>query len=290
MKVDFELRNDGAAELVITDVHPTCGCTVASFDARIAPGAVGRIHAEIDTVDFAGPIAKTLTVLSNDPVQPRVMLTIKARVEPQVNAFPGYARFVFVQNQAPVTVEQWLWAENFADLRILAVKSPYDFVRGRRSARRPPTSGAPTRRASTSGSSRPPSSRMPRSARCATSWSSRPIIPSRRSSAWRSPASCGRCFGDSGGRRLRRPRPRRGVAGSQPGGGELRRSGARDCEGERFGAGRRVDDQADRGRPPLGGEAEADRQDAQGPRRRHRHASKPPAPCSPRCRCRCAAP
>ncbi len=129
VKVDFEVRNDGPAELVITDVHPTCGCTVASFDARIAPGAVGKIHAEMDTVDFAGPIAKTLTVLSNDPVQPRVMLTIKARVEPQVNAFPGYARFVFVQNQPPVTVKQWLWAENFADLRILAVKSPYDFVR-----------------------------------------------------------------------------------------------------------------------------------------------------------------
>lgn len=129
VKVDFELRNDGPVELVITDVHPTCGCTVASFDARIAPGAVGRIHAEMDTVDFSGPIAKTLTVLSNDPVQPRVMLTIKARVEPQVNAFPGYARFVFVQHQPPVTVKQWLWAENFADLRILAVKSPYDFVR-----------------------------------------------------------------------------------------------------------------------------------------------------------------
>ena len=128
VKVDFELRNDGPVELVITDVHPTCGCTVASFDARIAPGAVGRIHAEIDTVDFAGPIAKTLTVLSNDPVQPRVMLTIKARVEPQIHAFPGYSRFVFVQNQAPVTVKQWLWAENIDDLRILAVKSPYDFV------------------------------------------------------------------------------------------------------------------------------------------------------------------
>jgi hypothetical protein len=128
VKVDFELRNDGPVDLVISDVHPTCGCTIASFDSKIAPGAVGWIHAEIDTVDFSGPIAKTITVLSNDPVQPRITLTIKARVEPQIAAFPGYARFVYVQNQAPVTVKQWLWAENFPELKILEVKSPYKFL------------------------------------------------------------------------------------------------------------------------------------------------------------------
>lgn len=128
VKVDFEIRNDGPVELVLSDVHPTCGCTVASFDAKIAPGAVGKIHAEIDTVDFSGPIAKTITVLSNDPVQPRVTLTIKARVEPQIVSSPGYARFVFVQNQAPATVKQWLWSENFPGLKILAVKSPYKFI------------------------------------------------------------------------------------------------------------------------------------------------------------------
>ena len=128
VKVDFELRNDGPVDLLLSEVRPTCGCTVASFDARIAPGAVGKIHAEIDTVDFAGAIAKTITVLSNDPVQPRITLTIKARVEPQINAFPGYARFVHVQNQAPVTVKQWLWTDNFEDLKVLEVKSPYKFV------------------------------------------------------------------------------------------------------------------------------------------------------------------
>ena len=128
VKVDFELRNDGPVELVISDVHPTCGCTVASFDSRIAPGGVGKIHAEIDTVDFSGPIAKTLTVLSNDPVQPRVTLTIKARVEPQIHTQPAYARFVYVQKQAPVTVKQWLWSDNFNGFKILAVKSPYKFV------------------------------------------------------------------------------------------------------------------------------------------------------------------
>jgi len=128
VKVDFEIRNEGPVELLISNVHPTCGCTVASFDAKIAPGATGKIRAEIDTVDFSGPIAKTITVLSNDPVNPRVTLTIKARVEPQIDSFPGYARYVYVQNQAPATVKQWLWADKFPDFKILAVTSPYKFI------------------------------------------------------------------------------------------------------------------------------------------------------------------
>ena len=129
VKLDFEIRNDGPVELVITNVRPTCGCTVASFDAKIAPGATGKIHAEIDTVDFTGPIAKTITVLSNDPVNPRVTLTIKARVEPQISSFPGYARYVYVQSQAPATVKQWLWTDNFPEFKILEVTSPYKFIR-----------------------------------------------------------------------------------------------------------------------------------------------------------------
>jgi len=129
VKVDFEIRNAGTVDLLISNVRPTCGCTVASFDAKVAPGATGKIHAEIDTVDFAGPIAKTITVLSNDPVNPRVTLTIKARVEPQIYSFPGYARYVYVQSQAPATVKQWLWTDNFPDFKVLEVTSPYKFIR-----------------------------------------------------------------------------------------------------------------------------------------------------------------
>ncbi len=193
VKVDFELRNDGPAELLINNVHPTCGCTVASFDAKIAPGATGKIHAEIDTVDFSGPIAKTITVLSNDPLNPRLTLTIKARVEPQINSFPGYARFVYVQNQPTVSLKQWLWTDNFPDFKVLAVTSPYKFIH---TTFRAATGDELRAEASIpiSGSSNPRFSPTPRSERCATSWWSRPITPSRKSSDWRSPASSGRSF------------------------------------------------------------------------------------------------
>lgn len=129
VKVDFEIKNTGTGELVIQDVRPTCGCTVASFDARIAPGATGKIHAEVDTIDFGGPIAKTITVLSNDPTTPKLTLTVKAMVQPQVEAFPGFARYIYVQAHDPAVLKQWLWAENFDGFKVTEVVSPYKFIK-----------------------------------------------------------------------------------------------------------------------------------------------------------------
>ena len=128
IQVDFAIRNDGSAELLLYEVRPTCGCTVASFDNKIAPGAIGKIHAVVDTVDFNGPIAKSITVMSNDTANPRLTLTIKADIQPQVELYPGFARFNYVQSQGPSALKQWIWADNHADFKVTAVESPYDFI------------------------------------------------------------------------------------------------------------------------------------------------------------------
>jgi hypothetical protein len=78
---DFLVRNDGNAELLITEVRPSCGCTVASFDKSIAPGKLGKVHVVIDTTAFSGPIAKAVIVLTNDPALPQFQLTLRAKVE-----------------------------------------------------------------------------------------------------------------------------------------------------------------------------------------------------------------
>src|SRR5882757_6798837 len=53
---DFVIKNDGDADLTITNVQPACGCTVAEFDKLIKPGATGKVHAVVDTAAFGGPI------------------------------------------------------------------------------------------------------------------------------------------------------------------------------------------------------------------------------------------
>ena len=84
----FEVRNTGQAPLQITQVRPTCGCTVADFDREIPPGGIGKVRAELDTAAFSGPISKAVLVFSNDPVNSQINLVIKADVRSFVEVLP----------------------------------------------------------------------------------------------------------------------------------------------------------------------------------------------------------
>ena len=63
----FLVKNTGDADLQIIAAKPGCGCTVADFDKVIKPGETGKVTAHVDTTAFAGPIAKTVTLETNDP-------------------------------------------------------------------------------------------------------------------------------------------------------------------------------------------------------------------------------
>ncbi len=90
----FSVKNNGTQDLVISEARPSCGCTVASFDKTVKPGQSGKITATIDTKNFNGPITKSVTVVSNDPENPQMALTIKAIVKPYVEVAPQeFVRF-----------------------------------------------------------------------------------------------------------------------------------------------------------------------------------------------------
>jgi hypothetical protein len=75
----FEFTNTGDAELVITNVKSSCGCTVPKKpEEPIAPGASGSIEVKYDT-NRVGPIRKTVTVYSNAN-EPIKALKIKGEV------------------------------------------------------------------------------------------------------------------------------------------------------------------------------------------------------------------
>lgn len=124
----FVLENRGDSDLEILGVQADCGCTVVRFDQLIVSGGRGEITAEVDVSSFVGPIAKYVTVLTNDPVNPEVTLTIKAEVRPDVQAFPGYARFLTVVDEGEMTAEQTVWASSFENFEIVSASSPYDHV------------------------------------------------------------------------------------------------------------------------------------------------------------------
>ena len=127
---DFLIRNDGDAVLEILNIQPACGCTVAEFDKTIAPGKTGKVHAVVDTSTFGGPIAKGMSVFTNDPATPQLELTVRAKVEPYIAIKPGYARYVTVQGEAVEgDITQTLWATDDSAMEVVGVDSPWPYLK-----------------------------------------------------------------------------------------------------------------------------------------------------------------
>lgn len=84
----FEFTNTGDADLIITNVQSTCGCTVPSKPTEpIKPGKTGKIDVKYNM--HTGPIRKTITVESNavNVEEGRTVIKIKGEVieKPVVN-------------------------------------------------------------------------------------------------------------------------------------------------------------------------------------------------------------
>jgi hypothetical protein len=101
VEATFIVKNTGGSDLMISDARPSCGCTVASFDKIIKPGAEGKIQSSVDTKSFSGPISKSVLVVSNDPERPQLNLFIKAMVKPFVDVVPQpFVRFSVIKGDA----------------------------------------------------------------------------------------------------------------------------------------------------------------------------------------------
>ncbi len=129
IKATFEVRNTGKAPLEISQVRPTCGCTVANFTHSVAPGATGNITAEVDTTGFTGPISKAVLVFSNDPATPQVNLVIKADVRAFVEVLPRpLVIFTNVLQGEPATQKLVLASADGSDFKVesaAATSGPY---------------------------------------------------------------------------------------------------------------------------------------------------------------------
>jgi hypothetical protein len=122
----FLVKNTGDSDLQIIAAKPGCGCTVADFDKVIKPGETGKVTAHVDTTAFAGPIAKTVTLETNDPTTPTSQLTIHAVVKPYVEAFPaGFVRFNMLQGDAD-TQSVMLYSEEDEPFQVTKVEVPID--------------------------------------------------------------------------------------------------------------------------------------------------------------------
>ena len=91
---EFQFKNTGKADLILTNCRSSCGCTVPDWPREpIAPGKKGSIKVKYNTGRL-GVINKSITVESN-ATNNRVILNIKGNVNarpaesvPENNASP----------------------------------------------------------------------------------------------------------------------------------------------------------------------------------------------------------
>jgi glutathione peroxidase len=72
----FKIKNEGAAELVIHNVSPACGCTASDFPRKLAPGEEGKITLAVKTAGMNGKNDRYADVISNDTTQVSLKLWV----------------------------------------------------------------------------------------------------------------------------------------------------------------------------------------------------------------------
>jgi hypothetical protein len=83
---DFEFKNTGEADLIITSARGSCGCTVPDYPKTpIKPGETGNIKVSFDSRGKQGKTTKTVTIMCNTQEGNKI-LKINANIEvPQKN-------------------------------------------------------------------------------------------------------------------------------------------------------------------------------------------------------------
>ncbi len=77
IKYQFEFKNEGKSDLVILKVKTSCGCTTTALTQNtIKKGNTGFIEAVFDTEGRTGKQVKNITVITNDPANPEVVLEV----------------------------------------------------------------------------------------------------------------------------------------------------------------------------------------------------------------------
>jgi hypothetical protein len=217
----FEIRNEGEADLVIREVQAACGCTVASFDPRIPPEGSGSVRARLDTATLAGPVAKTITVLSNDPAIPRLVLTLRAEVATWVVVSPAYARLLAVQTEPAAATAVTLWNDDGPPIEIADVRTPAAWVSAsaRPAAASERVEGGPEAQWRIEDHARRRCTARPADRQARRAHQSPPPVRGRDSALRLRPAARRH---DTDGRRLRPPAARRRRTAGRPAGDQLR--------------------------------------------------------------------
>ena len=82
VQATFELRNEGNEKLEFRTIKSNCDCISYDFKSKFIKKGKGRkLVVSFDTSDLRGNQYKSISIYSNDPVNPTQLITLKGKVE-----------------------------------------------------------------------------------------------------------------------------------------------------------------------------------------------------------------
>jgi hypothetical protein len=87
----FTIKNSGNDTLLIRNVSASCGCTAAMASKNVVPAkSTSRLNVTFNSEGYGGRVHKTVTIESNDPINPTQQVNITANVLPVLAPSPTY--------------------------------------------------------------------------------------------------------------------------------------------------------------------------------------------------------
>ena len=120
----FLVRNTTKEPVSVAGITQSCGCMTTSFDEVIAPGGQGAVRVLFDTRTVTGTGSALLKVYLEGREEPAATLEIKFNVSNKLLAHPGYARWIYVQQERTGTIGQTVYAADGTDFQILSAEPP----------------------------------------------------------------------------------------------------------------------------------------------------------------------
>jgi hypothetical protein len=101
----FKYENKGDTPVHFKAVRPSCGCTTAALPKNdVAPGEKGEITATFNIGDRTGMQTKTITVETDDPQKPTIVLTLKANIAQLLELRPALVFWQAGEEAKPKTI------------------------------------------------------------------------------------------------------------------------------------------------------------------------------------------
>jgi hypothetical protein len=101
----FKYQNAGKTPVRFKSVHASCGCTTAQTQKdEVPPGGTGEITATFNIGDRTGLQVKTVTVETEDPTNPKTVLTLRTIIPQQLEISPTFVFWKQGEKPDPKTI------------------------------------------------------------------------------------------------------------------------------------------------------------------------------------------